>query len=77
MIKNGKEKTMTKQIEIFQYNDKFYHIERDIHEIRETYLERVWYILQEISNEPNGTLNNDIINKSKIYSAKRLYGCEY
>lgn len=62
------------EMEVFEYYGNFYHIARDKHELRENYLERVWFILNKLNE---GKEMTTLIRESRIYSAQRLYGCIY
>ena len=63
-----------KENEVFQHANKFYHIEQDKYECRETYLERVWFILNQLNDKSDF---DEIVKSSRFYSAKKIYGCEY
>ncbi len=60
--------------EYFFYNGKFYTFKKDISESKETYIERVWYIL-------NNLKNNESIEKleseSRIWSNEKNLGCKF
>lgn len=60
--------------EVFEYNNNFYHIPKDRYEIREIYMERVWFILNKL--DENKSLD-EIIRESRIHIAEKVYGCKY
>lgn len=62
--------------EVFEANGVFYKIDQDKYEPREIYLERVWFIINEIKNGSKLTLNL-LINKSRIELNKKYLKCKY
>lgn len=62
--------------EIFELNGVFYEIPQDKYEPRELYVERVWFILNEIREESKLTLEK-LIAKSRIESNKKYLQCKY
>ena len=67
---------MNNQIEVFELNGIFYQIRQDKYETRELYLERVWFILNELKKENHLCLEKLII-KSRIEINKKYLGCKY
>jgi hypothetical protein len=63
-------------MEVFEYNENFYHIPKEKYELRENYLDRIWYVINRIKQNESEDLNK-IIRESKIYSCKKIYGCNY
>lgn len=63
--------------EVFELNGIFYEIPQDKYEPRELFLERVWFILNEIKKS-NGVLDfKKLITKSRIESNKKYLECRY
>lgn len=62
--------------EIFEINGVFYELSQDKYEPRELYLERVWFILNELKGGSNMSLEKLII-KSRIESNKKYLQCRY
>lgn len=63
--------------EIFEHNGKFYFIKKQKYEVREAFIQRVWYILTKI-NDPDNTDSFDEIKRlSLIWSNVKNMGCEY
>jgi hypothetical protein len=61
--------------EIFEYNNKFYFIKRNKFEIREIYIERVWFILT--NNKLNNTSFEKIELESFKWANKKFLECDY
>ena len=59
--------------EIFEYQGSFYIIEKDLYEVREIYMTRVWYILNNI----NKMTFDELIKMSRIYVNKKFLKCDY
>lgn len=60
---------------IFEYKGKFYFIKKQQFEIREKYMERVWYIL---NNDKLNVVSFEILEKeSLIWSNEKNLNCEY
>lgn len=62
--------------EVFELNGVFYEIQQDKYEPRELYIERVWFILNEIKNESKLSLEKLIV-KSRIELNKKYLQCGY
>lgn len=62
--------------EVFELGGSFYKIPQDKYEPRELYLERVWFILNEIREESKLSLEK-LISKSRIESNKKYLQCKY
>lgn len=62
--------------EVFELNGVFYEIPQDKYEPRELYVERVWFILNEINSKSNLSLEK-LILKSRIESNKKYLQCKY
>lgn len=67
---------MDKSVEIFEINNNFIKIEKDLFEPREKYMERVWFILKKIKN---GSIDNfdEYVKLSRIYVNVNILGCKY
>jgi len=67
---------MNSSKEIFEVNGKFIKVDQDLFEIREKYLERVFFIIKKIKN---GTIDDfdEYIKLSRIYVNVNLLGCGY
>ena len=59
--------------EVFEYNGKFYEIEKSINESREMFVERVWFILNKIHDDTF----DELVKKSRIWSNEKNLKCEY
>lgn len=68
LIKEEKEKQ-----EIFEYNGIFYTIIQGKYEVREVFIERVWYIL----NNLNKNTFEELEKKSKILSNIKILNCKF
>jgi hypothetical protein len=62
--------------EVFELNGIFYEISQDKYEPRELYVERVWFILNEIRGKSKLSLEKLIV-KSRIESNKKYLQCKY
>ena len=62
--------------EVFEYESSFYVIDKDVNESRESYIERVWYILHNISQTNKNNLE-ELVRKSRIWSNMKILKCEY
>lgn len=62
--------------EVFELNGVFYEISQDKYEPRELYLERVWFILNELKEGSKLSLEK-LISKSRIESNKKYLQCRY
>ena len=60
--------------EMFELNGTFYFIKRDPHELREFYLDRVWFMLNNMSN---GMSYNCAMLASRKYANIKMCGCKY
>ncbi len=60
--------------EIFEHNNKFYVIEKQKYETRESHMSRVWYILERI-NQCNDF--DELIKLSIIWANTKKYNCQY
>jgi len=58
----------------FELNGTFYFIKRDPHELREFYLDRVWFMLNNISN---GMTYECAMLASRKYANIKMCGCGY
>jgi len=65
---------MSNEIELIDFNNCYYIIEKDEFEPREYYFERVWFILNNLIKSTN---INELIKNSRIWINKIMYGCEY
>jgi hypothetical protein len=63
--------------EIFEIDGKFIKIEKDLFEIRERYMERVWFILNKIKIEKSTINFDEFVKLSRIRSNIDNLGCEY
>lgn len=64
---------MNELTEVFEFNGNFYRIDKDVHESRETYIDRVWHILNNLSTDNL----EELIRKSRIWSNEKNLKCEY
>ena len=62
-------------IELFEYKGAFYHVPRDVHEVREKYIERAEYVIILVAEKK--IKYEDAIMKSRIWSNMRHLGCDY
>lgn len=63
--------------EVFELNGVFYEIQQDKYEPRELFLERVWFILNELKKS-DGLLDfKKLVTKSRIESNKKYLECRY
>ena len=64
--------------EVFERNGNFYVIRKDKHESRESYLERVWFVLNRINKNDVDKKNIDeLCRLSRVWINTKLYNCEY
>ena len=64
--------------EVFEHNGNFYVICKDIHESRESYLERVWFVLNRINkNDTNKKNIDELCRLSRVWINTKLHNCEY
>lgn len=63
--------------ECFESNGIFYVIEKNKFESRETFLERVWFIIDNLQNPKNIHSFEKLEIISKIESNKKIFGCQY
>lgn len=61
--------------EVFERNGAFYYIPRDIHEIREKYVERAEYAISLIAEK--NVKFEEAIRKSRMWANKKYLGCGY
>ncbi len=61
-------------MEVFEFKGKFYIIPRLKYEVREIYIERVWYILNNLKEKD---INKDILLKSILWSNEKNLKCKY
>ena len=61
--------------EVFELNNTYYIIKQDPYEIRELYMERVWFILNKIKNGFDNL--DELIKLSRIYVNTTILECEY
>ena len=65
----------------FEYKGKFYVIKRDEHEPMETYMKRVWFILDKTHEDSSlSSLSlsyNKLIIMSKKYVNEQILKCSY
>lgn len=68
-------------MDIFEYNDIFYTIEKQKYETKEAHIQRVWYIFNKLNSLEN---NNDIDVKfnefkhiSLLWSNNKRFKCGY
>lgn len=62
-------------MEVFELNNVYYIIKQDPYEVREIYMERVWFILNKIKNGFNDF--NELIKLSRIYVNTTILKCDY
>lgn len=67
---------LSKKQEVFEFNGGFYSVSIDPQESREMYIERVWYILKKIENNPDLEIGK-IILQSRCWSNSKHLGCLY
>jgi hypothetical protein len=67
---------MSDLTEVFELDGVFYEIKQDKYEPRELYVERVWFILNEIKSGSKLSLEK-LITKSRIESNKKYLRCRY
>ena len=64
-------------IQVYNYNNKLYFIEKNLHEINNDFYERCWFIINYINNNSDDDINYEyVVNLSNIHINKK-YGCEY
>lgn len=65
-------------IQVYNYNNKLYFIEKNLHEINNDFYERCWFIINYINNNSDDDINYEyVVNLSNIHINKKKYGCEY
>ena len=62
--------------EIFEFEGSFYIIKQDLYEIREDFIERVWFILHKKKTYPNMSFI-ELIKLARIQSNIKKLGCKY
>ena len=66
------------KFEVFEMNGIFYKFQQDKYEPREIYIDRIWFILNEIKNNKSKYKNfNELLTKSRIESNKKNLKCNY
>lgn len=60
--------------EIFEYENNFFEIKQQKYEVRDIYLERVWFILHNINNYK---CFDELEKISKIWSNEKIFSCHY
>lgn len=58
------------------YNNKLYFIKKNHNETKNSFNERIWYIIDKM-NEKNNYDLEDIINMSNIYINEKKLKCKY
>jgi len=61
-------------MEVFEFNGIFYIIPKLKYEIREVYIERVWYILHHMKDNK---IDDKLLLESRIWSNTKHFGCQY
>jgi hypothetical protein len=62
--------------EVFELDGTFYVIEKSIYESRETYIERVYFILDKMKHNKSHDLKQLIV-LSKVMANIKILGCSY
>lgn len=62
-------------IEVFEYEGKFYVIRTDDVEPRESFIERVLYIIKGLKDDMSNI--SELIIQSKILENERVFKCSY
>lgn len=60
---------------LFEFSGKFYCIKRQRFEIREIFMERVWYFLNSL--DKSDLSFEELERESFVWSNKNRLGCEY
>jgi len=66
----------SKLSEVFELNGTFFVIEKSIYESRETYIERVYFILDKMKHDKSYDLKKLIV-LSKVMANMKTLGCTY